>query len=202
MEGKEGDKNKQELITETLDDLFARLEGLKSQKGILWFGITGSWRKTSADIEQGVRETVRRIIERGDGIVSGGALNVDSFATDEALKLDPTAQRVRIFLPVVLDLYAAHYRKRAQEGVITPGQAENLIAQLTTLHEANPLALIENPQNTIVDPKTYFERNTEVVSASDAIVGFQVNESEGVGDTVQKALDQNKPVYIKKYKIE
>jgi hypothetical protein len=41
-----------------------------------------------------------------------------------------------------------------------------------------------------------------VYGASDALVGFQVNESGGVGDTAEKALDQNKPVYVKKYRIE
>ena len=41
-----------------------------------WYGITG-WRKTSPEVEADVRKTVREIIERGDGIVTGGALNVD-----------------------------------------------------------------------------------------------------------------------------
>ncbi len=193
---------KESLLAGSLEELFKRLDDLKREKSILWFAISGSWRKTSSEIEQAVRATVRKIIERGDGIVSGGALNVDWFATDEVLKVDPEAKHVKIFLPVVLDLYTAHYRKRATEGVITSEQAEILIAQLQKLRAANPEALIENKQNTTVDPKTYFERNTEVVNASDALVGFQVNESEGVGDTVEKALLQNKPVYLEKHKIE
>ncbi len=196
-------KNKEaELIVSDLEILFARLVKLKAEKGTLWFGISGSWRKTNQQVEQGVREAVRKIIERGDGIVSGGALNVDYFATDEALKLDPTADRIKIFLPVVLDLYAAHYRKRAIEGIITSEQAEALVAQLESLRTANPDALIGNPQNTVVDTKTYFERNTDVVNASDAIVGFQVNESEGVGDTAKKAIEQGKSVYLEKFIIK
>jgi hypothetical protein len=191
-----------ELIVPDLETLFARLAQLKAEKGTLWFGISGSWRKTSEEVEEGVREAVRKIIERGDGIVSGGALNVDFFATDEALKLNPTAEKIKIFLPVVLDLYAAHYRKRATEGVITSEQAEALVAQLESLRAANSDALVGNPQNTVVDPKTYFERNTEVVNASDALVGFQVNDSEGVGDTVKKAIAQGKPVCLEKFIIE
>ena len=191
-----------ELVVSDLETLFARLAQLKAEKGTLWFGISGSWRKTNEKVEKGVRETVRKIIERGDGIASGGALNVDFFATDEALKLNPTADKIKIFLPVVLDLYAAHYRKRATEGVITSEQAEALVAQLKSLRAANPDALIGNPENTVVDPKTYFERNTEVVNASDALVGFQVNDSEGVGDTVQKSIAQGKPVCLEKFIIE
>jgi len=185
-----------------LESLFTELADLKLEKGTLWFGFSGSWRKTNEEIEKKVREAVGQIIGRGDGIVSGGALNVDYFATDEALKLNPKADKIKIFLPVMLDLYAAHYRKRAMEGVITSEQAEALVAQLQNLQTANPDALIGNSQNTIVDTKTYFERNTEVVGASDALVGFQVNDSEGVGDTVQKALDQGKPVCLEKFVIE
>ena len=194
--------NNAELMTSSLEALFARLALLKAEKKTLWFGISGSWRKTSGEIEEGVREAVRKIIENGDGIVSGGALNVDFFATDEALRLNPTADKIKIFLPVTLDLYAAHYRKRATEGVITPEQAEILIAQLERLSMANPDALIGNSENTVVDPKTYYERNTEVVNASDALVGFQVNESEGVEDTLKKALAQGKPVYLEKFSME
>lgn len=191
-----------DLIFSNLEDLFVRLERLKQEKGILWFGITGSWRKTNEQVEKNVREAVKKIIEYGGGIVSGGALNVDYFATDEALKNDSGAKKIKVFLPVTLNLYAAHYRKRAGEGVITFEQAESLITQLEQLAKTNPQALIENKENTIVDPKTYFERNTEVVNASDALVGFQVNDSEGVGDTVNKALAQRKPVCLKRYKIE
>ncbi len=191
-----------ELIVPDLETLFARLADLKSEKNVLWFGISGSWRKTNEEVEESVREAVRKIIERGDGIVSGGALNVDYFATDEALKLNPTADRIKVFLPVVLDLYAAHYRKRAAEGVITFEQAEDLIAQLESLRAANQDALTGNPQNTIVDPKTYFERNTDIVNASDALVAFQVNESEGVGDTVKKAIGQGKPICLQRFTIE
>ena len=196
------EKKETELVVSDLETLFVRLAQLKAEKGTLWFGISGSWRKTNERVEKGVRETVRKIIERGDGIVSGGALNVDFFATDEALKLNPTADKIKIFLPVVLGLYAAHYRKRATEGVITSEQAEALVAQLESLRSANPDAIIGKHGNTVVDPKTYFERNTEVVNASDALVGFQVNDSEGVGDTVQKSIAQGKPVCLEKFIIE
>ena len=61
-----------------------------------WTAITGSWRKTSSEVERDVRDAVREIIERGDGIVTGGALNVDWYATDEALKLNPEATKIRM----------------------------------------------------------------------------------------------------------
>ena len=166
-----------------------------------WIGISGSWRATSAEVERDVRQDVREIIERGDGIVSGGALNVDYFATDEALSLNPTGSQIKVFLPVTLERYAAHYRKRAEEGVITHEQAEALIAQLTRLKQANPSALIENMVNTVCDPSTYFERNTEVVKASDELLAFSVNQSGGTQDTIDKAREQGKSVQVKNYTI-
>lgn len=194
----------QQITEQSVQQLFEQLEAKNkdSEAKTFWFGISGSWRKTNEKVEQAVRNAVREIIEKGGGIVTGGALNVDYFATDEVLKIDPTAEHIKVFLPVVLDLYAAHYRKRAVEGVISAEQAEQLIEQLTKLKNANPAALIEHPENQVIDQKTYFERNTEVANASDALIGFQVNESEGVADTLIKAHQQGKPVSKLSYHID
>ena len=166
-----------------------------------WFGITGSWRLTSSEVEADVRKAVREIIERGDGIVTGGALNVDYFATDEALTHNSEATQIKVCIPASLELYSAHYYMRAQEGVITIEQAESLVQQLTTLKTANPEALIEHPTNTVIDQTTYYERNTQVVELSDVVLGFQVNGSQGVQDTIDKARALGKTVELKTYTI-
>lgn len=100
-----------------------------------WIEISGTWRTINSRVEHNVRSTVKEITQGGNGIVAGGALGVDFFATDEALKHDPTASRIKVFLPTSLPTYAAHYRKRAEEGVITPKQAEILIQQLEKLKQ-------------------------------------------------------------------
>ena len=97
-----------------------------------WIAISGS-RKTNKEVERAVRSAVREILECGDGIVTGGALGVDYFATDEALKTDLTATHIKVFLPTPLEVYADHYRKRAAERVITDHQVEMLITQLSSL---------------------------------------------------------------------
>jgi predicted Rossmann fold nucleotide-binding protein DprA/Smf involved in DNA uptake len=189
------------MLVADLNDLFERLKPLKERKGILWFGVSGSWRQTNGEIERSVRRAVKKIIANGGGIVSGGALNVDYFATDEAMRSNDTADRIKIFLPVTLDLYADHYRKRADEGVITSRQANDLIIQLQELKKRNPGSLIENKNNKIVDNRAYLERNSEVVNASDALIVFRVNESQGTGDAIKKALDAGKDVYLEEYTI-
>lgn len=176
--------------------------GLNTIKVIKWVGISGSWAITTKEVERDVRKVVRDVIKNGGGIVTGGALNVDSFATDEAIKIDPKCEHLKIFLPVILNLYSAHYRKRAKEGVITEKQAENLIAQLEYVKSANPKAIIENINNKIVDKTTYFERNTKVVEASDELYAFHVEESTGGGtiDTAEKAKKLGIPVKSYNYK--
>ena len=176
--------------------------GLKSTKVNKWVGISGSWVVTTKAVEKDVRKLVRCVITDGGGIVTGGALNVDSFATDEVIRFDPRCRRLKIFLPVTLKLYSIHYRKRAKEGVITEKQAEDLIAQLELVKNSNPKALIENKINKVVDKKTYFERNTEVVKASDEIYVFHIQESTGGGttDTAEKAKRLKIPVRIFNYK--
>jgi hypothetical protein len=148
-----------------------------------WIAISGTWKLTSSQIEADVRKAIREIFESGDGIVTGGALNVDSFATDEAIGLDPKCKRIKIFLPTTLGIYSKHYRKRAGEGVITVKQAEDLIDLLEKVKKANPNAIIENKVNKVVNQDTYFERNTRVIEAADKLIIFHVIESTGGGTT-------------------
>lgn len=178
--------------------------GLKFTRVTKWVGISGSWAVTTKKAERDVRKVVRSVIKRGGGIVTGGALNVDSFATDEAIKMDPKCEHLKIFLPVALKLYSAHYRKRAKEGVITEKQAGDLIAQLEYVKNANPKALIENKTNKVVDKTTYFERNTKVAKTSNELYVFHVEESTGGGtaDTVEKAKRLGIPVRRFDYKRE
>ena len=166
-----------------------------------WIAISGSWRLTSEKVESDVRREVADIINSGNGIVSGGALNVDYFATDEAMKLNTDFNQIKIFLPTTLEIYAKHYRKRADEGVITHDQAEELVAQLSKLKEINSDSLIENIANQVVDKTTYYERNLEVVNAADELLAFHVNGSDGVRDTINKAKEKGIPVRVIEYEI-
>lgn len=152
--------------------------------------------------ENDVRKKVRNIFLRGDGIVSGGALGIDYFATDEALKLDRVAKRIKIFLPSSLELYAEHYRKRADEDVITQEQAEALVFQLKEIRNINPEAIICNHQNKIINKNAYYERIKDIIDASDELVAFHVNKSAGVQYTIDMAREKNIPVKIFEYIIE
>lgn len=166
-----------------------------------WHGITGSWRATSQEVERDVRQAVKTIIQNGDGIVTGGALNVDWFAVDEALQHDPSARQIKVIIPASLQRYGAHYEKRADEGVISHQQANQLISQLNSLKKANPKALIELEDGRPVGQDSYYDRNLKVVDLSDRLCAFQVNNSQGTQDTIYKAKAKGIPVVIKSYQI-
>lgn len=166
-----------------------------------WIAIAGSWRNSAAGIEEDIRSNIKDIVARGEGVVTGGALGVDYIATDEYLKNDPTASRLKIFLPCTIARYSAHYRKRASEGVITSEQAESLIRQMQLVHSANPQVIIENQTNEIIDKAAYFNRITDIVASADELIAFQVNMSEGTQDTIDKAKKRGIPVKVYSYTV-
>ncbi len=174
-----------------------------------WIGISGGWRKTNQKIENDVRSVVSEIMQRGDGIVSGGALNVDYIALDEALKYDKGAKRIKIFIPTTLEKYAEHYRKHALLKNITSEQAENLISQLTKLRRINSQALIENPNTKFTEENKkgeYYKRNQKIVDLADELVAFHIKtkNSDGLGvmDTVKKARERGIVVKLHSYNFD
>ena len=163
-----------------------------------WYGISGSWRTGDEKLRADVRSAVAEIISRGDGIVSGGALGVDQIATEEALRLNPEANQIKIIIPASLEIFATHFRKRAQEGVITGEQAEALVELLTALRAKGAL---QEMMYTELNEESYFARNTEVLNESDELLAFQVNKSSGTQDTIDKASLRGMPVTLKQYNI-
>lgn len=175
-----------------------------------WVGITGTWRLVNADVERDVRDSVKELLSSGGGIVTGGAMGVDYFAVDEALKIDPTGKRIKVVLPSTLENYSAHI-KRWAEGYSSAGDADitaedghRLISQLEKLKSANPSAILETPNVSAggISQEAYYARNTTIVELSKEIYAFQVNQSKGTQDTIDKAIERKIPVSIhKKYVI-
>ncbi len=170
-------------------------------RDMMWTAVSGSWRTYDERVERDVRDAVDDVIDRGDGIVTGGALGVDCIATDQVLKRDKSAQRLKIFLPSSLDVYSQHYNNRAAEGVITPEQAAALIGQLTLVRLIRPEALVEM-HHTKLNPTTYYDRNTQVIAAADELLAFRVNSSQGVTDAIAKSENLGLTVTVYDYTID
>jgi uncharacterized phage-like protein YoqJ len=162
--------------------------------------ISGGWRITNTKVKKDIKKEIKTILNNGNSIITGGALGVDFIATNEVLKYDPQAQKINIILPTSLKNYASHYKKRAQEKAITLKQAEQLINQLTKITKLNPNA-IKTLNNHRVNQKTYYQRNLKIIEQADNLIAFQINNSKGTQDTIDKAKEKNIPIKVFKYKI-
>lgn len=166
-----------------------------------WIAVVGSWRKYNDQIKRDVQTVVRKILLDGDGIVTGGALGIDYFATQTILDMKKTGKHIRIFLPIKLTGFCKHYRRRADEGVITHPQADMIITQLKKVYKINKKAIIDNTRYAKANIESYYARNTEIVKSCNEVYAFQVNDSKGVQDVIDKARKLRKVVHVKKYVI-
>lgn len=167
-----------------------------------WIAVSGSWRKTNQKVKQDIQKTVKEIIKYGSGIISGGALGVDFIATDIYLKLNPSASKIKIFLPTTVNLYLKHLRRRAKEKVVGLNQVEMLTSQLNSLKKVNPKAIIENKINKICNQTTYYQRVDKIIETADELIAFQVNNSAGTQHTIDKAKDKKIPIKVFTYQID
>ncbi len=162
--------------------------------------ISGSWRYQDEKLEESVRKTVREVLDRGDEIIVGGALGVDFWVLDEVFKLE-AIDKIQVFLPSPLNCYKRHYLKRAVEGVITKNQAIELISQLKRLKKINRVALIETIGVTNLNQATYYARDSKEVYHADEMIAFQVNQSKGTQDTIDKARKKGINVQVYQFTL-
>jgi hypothetical protein len=166
-----------------------------------WILFTGTWKLTNQEVEQDVREAAREVLSRGDGVVTGGATGVDYFAMDEAMKLHPDASRLKVVIPAMFKSYVYDYHTNWTMSPITAETVNDLEKLLQRIKEANSESLIEMP-NDIITQDHYNDRHDEEVKISDEVYAFQVNNSTGTQDTIDKAAKSGLPISLhKKYVI-
>ncbi|MBP6948740.1 MAG: hypothetical protein KBC41_01395 [Candidatus Pacebacteria bacterium] len=167
-----------------------------------WILFTGTWKLTNQEVENDVREATREVLSRGDGIVTGGATGVDYFAMDEAMRLYPDASRLKVIIPAMFKSYVYDYHTNWTIAPITTENVNNLEKLLQKIKDANPESLSEMP-NDIITQDHYNDRHDEEVKISDEVYAFQVNNSTGTQDTIDKASKSGLPIVLhKKYIIE
>ena len=166
-----------------------------------WIIFTGTWRLTNEEVERDVREAVRNVLANGDAIITGGALGVDWFTLDEAMKLNPTCERILVIIPTSLEIFTEYLKQPILQGRITMEDFEKVTNSLVVLKSIRQESLIEMPfeDNTRME---YFARNQEEVNRADAVYAFQVNDSVGTQDTIDKAITKGIPILLhKKYSL-
>ena len=166
-----------------------------------WILFTGTWKLTNKQVEDDVRQAAREVLERGDGIVTGGATGVDYFAMDEAMKLYPDGSRLKVIIPAFFKSYVYDYHTNWLMDPVTKETIDGLETLLQKIKDANPSALIEM-SNDIITQDHYDLRHDEEVKISDEVYAFQVNNSTGTQDTIDKASKSGLPITLhKKYEI-
>ena len=153
-----------------------------------WILFTGTWRLTNVEVEADVRSAVRDVVGRGDGVLTGGATGVDYFAMDEALKLKPDGSHLKIIIPAHLKDYIIDYHIHWCKKPITTKDIDAVSSLLTSFKVLQPNNLIEMPYRTITQTE-YLLRDTEEVIRSHEVYAFQVNNSIGTQDTIDKARE-------------
>jgi hypothetical protein len=169
-----------------------------------WVIFTGTWRLTNKEVENDVRTEARRVFERGDGLVTGGATGVDYFAMDEFVKLNPDCTRIRIFIPARLDHFIVDYRKNWKHKPIEDIDIDNLENILKLIKERNPSAIFEARKDSgDITQNEYTVRHDEEIAFSDEVYAFKVNNSSGTSDTMKKATEAGLPIaFHKNYVIQ
>jgi len=167
-----------------------------------WIAISGSWRKTNSKVKKDVEKVVNKIIKEGNGIISGGALGVDYIATQVILDFGNPKKQLRLYLPITLKDFCDHYFRRAKEGVITKEQATLITTQLKKVKEISPKSVIDNTKYSEANIESYYARNTSIIKNCDILCAFQVNDSKGTQDAIDKAKEIGKKIVVKKYIIK
>ncbi len=166
-----------------------------------WILFTGTWRLTNTQVESDVRAAAREVLQRGDGIVTGGATGVDYFVMDEAMKLYPDASRLIVIIPANLDSYVYDYHTNWCTEPITKETIDALEVLLRSIKKARSEALVEMPYD-VITQEHYDLRHNEEIAIADEVYAFQVNDSTGTQDTIDKAAQAGLPISLhKKYSI-
>ena len=168
-----------------------------------WYGITGSWRKSNAEVREDVEEIVKEMLNLGNGVITGGALGVDHVATQTVLANAENPQdRLKIYLPVSFERYAIHLYNRTIERIVKPDQVDDLVSQLIFIRQNYPKCIYDNAGFRTVSPVSYYARNQRIAADCDELYAFHINKTKGVQDAIEKARKLGKPVHIKEYSIK
>lgn len=167
-----------------------------------WILFTGAWRLKTVNVESDVRAQVRRVLIRGDGIVTGGGTGVDYYALTEALRYDPTGGHVKVYIPAGLDNYIRYYRKHLCVAPVTGKEIDNLEGALRILKKVRPEHFFELPSTGEVSEEMYTANRVRQIGAVGEVYAFQVNNSVATEMLVDKARRRGvKITFQRKYAV-
>ena len=90
------------------------------------------------------------------------------------------------------------YRKRRRQKRITEIEANMIISQLINLREIDRNCIIEGPYQR-PNTHSYFARHIPMIRKAEEFYAFQVNDSPGTQDFIDKVKDSRKPLTVRNY---
>lgn len=168
-----------------------------------WILFTGTWHLCTEEVAKDVREQALKVLNEGNGIVTGGATGVDYVAMMEAMKFDPNGKRLQICLPTNIDNYILDYHTNWIKDLVTHEVVEELKLCIEDLNGSSPENIHTLPYDNEITQDHYDMRHNVEVELSDEVYVFHVNNSHGTGDTVEKAKEAGLPItFYKQYQIK
>lgn len=134
--------------------------------------IVGPWDYSFQFDQSLVRREVEQLMRQDGHLLSGGMSVVDFVAVDEALVFDSWAERIRIFLPGPLDVCVLYLQGLEKKKQMTPLQVKMVVAQLTSVENANPDAIITTTSDHTLTPDSFLTRNKALIMAADETIAF------------------------------
>lgn len=168
-----------------------------------WIAISGSCRLWNKKVEKDVRHIVKKILENGDSIVTGGATGVDYIATEEVMKYNLNLDRIKIFIPGSFELYIKHYQNGGEvyDG-ISHEEGLKLVIQLKKIKKINSNVIEQVGNSLIITQKEYDQRDQKTIMLANELYAFRVNNSYGTSNTIKMAQEKGLKVQVIDYNIE
>jgi hypothetical protein len=118
------------------------------------------------------------------------------------LKFGNPKKQLKVVLPIKLNKFIEHFKKRVKEKVIIRKQFKEITSQWLEIKKASPESILDETNFQEANEESYFARNQTIINLCNELYAFQVNESKGVQDAINKAKAQGKIVHLKKYEIK
>lgn len=200
--GEEGSK--------TLDDFIHWLKYGNLDNTLI--GTSCSWRTMNQNVINDNAYIIRKVLNKGLGVINGGALGGDWISNEIVLKEGDPSNQLRIVLPVNRFAYMERFYNVLEKKVVNRTQADSLVNQLKYIDKNFPWIIFDK---THFDEKKFLESENDeyrkncyhfrdglIAYGCDGLVALWINASNGVGDTIRKTKYMKKPLITMNYTID
>ena len=194
----------------TLDNFIHWLEYWNLSNTLI--GTSCSWRTMNQNVINDNAYIIRKVLEKGLGIINGGALGGDWISNEIVLKEGNPINQLRIVLPVNRFVYMERFYNVLEKNLVNRTQADSLVNQLKYIDQNFPWIIFDKthfdekkflePENDEYRKNCYHFRDGLVAYGCDGLTALWINASRGVEDTIKRNKFMKKPLITMSYTID